>query len=59
MNQLVAITNAPPIASLNFSPPMSETRERRAYARTAVEFFELEARGVTQITAVESVHVAA
>ena len=33
---------------------------RRAYARAAVEFFDwLEARGVTHITAVESVHVAA
>jgi hypothetical protein len=33
---------------------------RRAYARAAVEFFDwLAARGVTRLTAVESVHVAA
>src|SRR5271167_4546470 len=32
---------------------------RRAYARAATEFFDwLEAKGVTQITAIESVHVA-
>jgi site-specific recombinase XerD len=38
----------------------AQIRTRRAYARAAVESFDwLAARGVTQITAIESVHVAA
>ena len=54
--------SARPIASLNSSPPISAIRTRAAptRARPWFEFFDwLEARGVTHITAVESVHVAA
>jgi site-specific recombinase XerC len=43
-----------------FTPQIRNPNTRRAYARAAVEFFDwLQARGVTQITAIESVHVAA
>lgn len=43
-----------------FTAQIRNPNTRRAYARAAVEFFDwLEVRGVTQITAVESVHVAA
>lgn len=43
-----------------FTAQIRNPNTRRAYARAAVEFFDwLEARGVTRITAVESVHVAA
>ena len=43
-----------------FTATIRNPNTRRAYARAAVEFFDwLEARGVTHITAVESVHVAA
>ena len=43
-----------------FTANIRNPNTRRAYARAAVEFFDwLEARGVTHITAVESVHVAA
>jgi hypothetical protein len=73
MNQLVPIigdrthalvaaeANAPPIASLNSSPPISATRTRAAPMRAPpVEFFDwLHAKGVTRLTAIESVHVAA
>jgi site-specific recombinase XerD len=43
-----------------FTANIRNPHTRRAYARAAVEFFDwLEARGVTHVTAVESVHVAA
>jgi len=43
-----------------FTANIRNPHTRRAYARAAVEFFDwLEARGITHITAVESVHVAA
>ena len=43
-----------------FTANIRNPNTRRAYARAAAEFFDwLEARGVTRITAVESVHVAA
>ena len=43
-----------------FTANIRNPNTRRAYARAAVEFFDwLEARGVTHITSVESVHVAA
>ena len=43
-----------------FTANIRNPHTRRAYARAAVEFFDwLEARGVTQLTAIESVHVAA
>jgi site-specific recombinase XerD len=43
-----------------FTANIRNPHTRRAYARAAAEFFDwLEARGVTHITAVESVHVAA
>ncbi len=43
-----------------FTAQIRNPHTRRAYARAATEFFDwLEARGVTQITAIESVHVAA
>ncbi len=58
-----SLASAPPTVSLNSSPPISAIRNphtRRAYARAAVEFIDwLEARGVTRLTAIESVHVAA
>ena len=54
------LAHAPPIASLNSSPPqIRNPHTRRAYARAAAEFFDwLETKGVTQLTAIESVHVA-
>jgi hypothetical protein len=43
-----------------FTAQIRNPNTRRAYARAAVEFLDwLAARGVTQITAIESVHVAA
>jgi site-specific recombinase XerD len=43
-----------------FTAQIRNPNTRRAYARAAIEFFGwLAARGVTQITAIESVHVAA
>jgi site-specific recombinase XerC len=43
-----------------FTAQIRNPNTRRAYARAAVEFFDwLAARGVTQITLIESVHVAA
>jgi hypothetical protein len=43
-----------------FTAQIRNPNTRRAYARAAVEFFEwLAARGVTQLAAIESVHVAA
>lgn len=43
-----------------FTAQIRNPHTRRAYARAAQEFSDwLEARGVTQITAIESVHVAA
>jgi site-specific recombinase XerD len=43
-----------------FTANIRNPHTRRAYARAAVEFFDwLAARGVTQLTAIESVHVAA
>jgi site-specific recombinase XerD len=43
-----------------FTANIRNPHTRRAYARAAAEFFDwLEARGVTHITAIESVHVAA
>jgi site-specific recombinase XerD len=42
-----------------FTANIRNPNTRRAYARAAVEFFDwLEARGVTQLAAIESVHVA-
>jgi site-specific recombinase XerD len=72
MNQLTSITtsNAPAlIASAGerasyrfiefFTAEIRNPNTRRAYARAAVEFFDwLEAHGVTQLTAIESIHVA-
>ena len=43
-----------------FTANIRNPHTRRAYARAATEFFDwLEAQGVTQLTAIESVHVAA
>ena len=43
-----------------FTANIRNPHTRRAYARAAVEFFDwLEARGVTRLTSIESVHVAA
>jgi site-specific recombinase XerD len=43
-----------------FTANISNPHTRRAYARAATEFFDwLEARGVMQLAAIESVHVAA
>jgi site-specific recombinase XerD len=42
-----------------FTAQIRNPHTRRAYARAATEFFDwLEAKGVTQLTAIESVHVA-
>ena len=42
-----------------FAANIRNPHTRRAYARAATEFFDwLEAKGVTNITAIESVHVA-
>jgi len=72
MNQLVAITDRTPalVAAAGerasyrffefFTAQIRNPNTRRAYARAAVEFFDwLAERGITQITAIESVHVAA
>jgi site-specific recombinase XerD len=72
MNQLVAFTDRSPalVAAAGdrasyrffefFTAQIRNPNTRRAYARGANEFFDwLAARGVTQITAIESVHVAA
>ena len=72
MNQLVPVTDRAPafIAASGervsyrffefFTANIRNPNTRRAYARAAVEFFAwLEARGVTRLTAIESVHVAA
>jgi hypothetical protein len=72
MNQLVAFTDRAPalIAAAGerasyrffefFTAQIRNPNTRRAYARAAVEFFDwLAARGVTRLTAIESVHVAA
>src|ERR1019366_7605294 len=72
MNQLVPFTERAPavIAAVGerasyrffefFTANIRNPHTRRAYARAAAEFFDwLEACGVTHITAVESVHVAA
>ena len=43
-----------------FTAQIRNPHTRRAYARAAVEFFDwLQAKGVTRLTAIESVHVAA
>jgi site-specific recombinase XerD len=72
MNQLVPFTDRTPalVAACGerasyrffefFTANIRNPNTRRAYARAALEFFDwLAARGVTQITAIESVHVAA
>jgi hypothetical protein len=42
-----------------FTAQIRNPHTRRAYARAAMEFFDwLEAKGVTQLTAIESVHIA-
>ena len=42
-----------------FTAQIRNPHTRRAYARAATEFFDwLEAKGVTQLTAIESVHIA-
>jgi hypothetical protein len=42
-----------------FTAQIRNPHTRRAYARAATEFFDrLEAKALTQITAIESVHVA-
>jgi site-specific recombinase XerD len=72
MNQLapVILSGAPALAAASgarasyrflefFTAQIRNPHTRRAYARAATEFFDwLEARGVTQLTAIESVHVA-
>jgi hypothetical protein len=49
-----------PEAALEFfTTQIRKPHTRRAYARAATEFFDLlEAKGITQITEIESVHVA-
>jgi hypothetical protein len=73
MNHLAPITasHAPAIIAASgarasyrflefFTANIRNPHTRRAYARAATEFFDwLEARGVTQLAAIESVHVAA
>ena len=72
MNQLVAITDRAPalVAAAGarasyrflefFTANIRNPHTRRAYARAAVEFFDwLAARGVRELAAIESVHVAA
>ena len=71
MNQLVPFTDRTPIivvaagarASYRFfeffTAQIRNPHTRRAYVRAATEFFDwLEANGVTQLAAIESVHVA-
>jgi site-specific recombinase XerD len=72
MNQLIAFSDRTPalVAAVGerasyrffefFTANIRNPNTRRAYARAAKEFFEwLAARGVTRLTAIESVHVAA
>ncbi len=73
MNQLapLAASHAPALVAASgarasyrflefFTAQIRNPHTRRAYARAATEFFDwLEARGVTQLAAIESVHVAA
>jgi site-specific recombinase XerD len=72
MNEIVPFTFRPPaLVAISgqralyrflefFTAQIRNPHTRRAYARAAAEFFDwLEAKGVTQITAIESVHVAA
>ncbi len=71
MNLRAVIASSPPlVASVGartsyrflefFTAQIRNPNTRRAYARAAKEFFAwLEAKGVTQLTAIESVHVAA
>jgi site-specific recombinase XerD len=73
MSQLVPITadRAPALVAAEgahasyrffefFTANIRNPHTRRAYARAALEFFDwLHARGVTRLTAIESVHVAA
>jgi site-specific recombinase XerD len=72
MNQLAPLiaSNAPALVAAAgtrassrflefFTAQIRNPHTRRAYARAATEFFDLlEAKGVTQLTAIESVHVA-
>ena len=72
MNQLapVIVSHAPALIAASgprtsyrflefFTAQIRNPHTRRAYARAATEFFDwLEAKGVVQITAIESVHVA-
>ena len=72
MNQLAAVivTRAPPLIVASgargsyrflefFTAQIRNPHTRRAYARAAAESFDwLESRGVTQLAAIESVHVA-
>ena len=72
MNQLTLITaaHAPALVAAAggrasyrfvefFTAQIRNPHIRRAYARAATEFFDwLEAKGVTQLAAIESVHVA-
>ncbi len=72
MNQLapLAASHAPTLIAASgaraayrflefFTAQIRNPHTRRAYARAATEFFDwLEARGVTQLTAIESLHVA-
>jgi site-specific recombinase XerD len=47
-------------ASRRFTANIRNPHTRRAYARAAIEFFDwLAARGVRELSAIESVHVAA
>ncbi len=71
MNQLVLASRAPPLVAAAgarasyrflefFTAQIRNPHTRRAYARAAAEFFDwLESRGVTQLAAIESAHVAA
>jgi site-specific recombinase XerD len=72
VNQLIPLTDRAPalVASAGerasyrffefFTAQIRNPNTRRAYTRAAIEFFDwLAARGVTQITDIESVHVAA
>jgi hypothetical protein len=72
MNQLAPVTasHAPALIAMSgprasyrflefFTAQIRNPHTRRAYARAPTEFFDwLEARGVTQLAAIESVHVA-
>ena len=73
MNQLAPITasHAPALTAASgprasyrflafFTANIRNPHTRRAYARASVEFFDwLAAKGVTQLTVIQSVHVAA